>query len=61
MFKPVTTHTNIHTVIMLQDVRKSSESEILVSCNFCHLNLNLLVQQIIISKIMFKRLQSNNS
>ena len=29
MFKPVTTHTKIHTVFMLQDVRQSSESEIL--------------------------------
>ena len=29
MFNPVTTHTKIHTVFMLQDARQSSESKIL--------------------------------
>ena len=59
MFNPVTTHTKIHTVFMLQDVRQSSESKILASWNFHHLLFGFTDSENNNLKIIFKRLPYN--
>ena len=59
MFNPVTTHTKIHTVFMLQDVRQSSESKILASWNFQNLSFGLTDSENNNLKIILKRLPYN--
>ena len=49
MFNPVTTHTKLHTVFMLQDVVQSSESKITDSENN---NLRIILKRLPYNTIM---------